>query len=183
MPDFDKNLQSIIKDSSIPMKRVDLNEATPAPRIDVGRSDFSDTTLQNNTTNDAYSILNNLSKRANFKEKGIFVTDATLKANQRYDKFNPIVSNQEDYVSYNQSVLSKGVNGILKGTNLAATTIAGGFAMLGGTVSAAFTGRLADIWDNEGLRNLDKWNNKVDQEYLPNYYSDIETSIILLTTL
>jgi hypothetical protein len=174
MPDFDKNLQSIIKDSSIPMERVDLNEATPAPRIDVGRSDFSDTTLQKNTTDDAYDILNNLSKRANFKEKGIFVTDATLKANQRYDKFNPIVSNQEDYVSYNQSVLSKGVNGILKGTNLAATTIAGGFAMLGGTVSAAFTGRLADIWDNEGLRNLDKWNNKVDQEYLPNYYSDVE---------
>ena len=174
MPDFDKNLQSTIKDTSIPMERVPLNEATPAPRIDVGRSDFSDTTLQKNATDDAYDILNNLSENANFKEKGRFVTDATLKANQRYDKFNPIVSNQEDYVSYNQSVLSKGVNGILKGTNLAATTIAGGFAMLGGTVSAAFTGRLADIWDNEGLRNLDKWNNKVDQEYLPNYYSDVE---------
>lgn len=174
MPDFDKNLQSIIKDSSIPMERVDLNEATPAPRIDVGRSDFSDTTLQKNTTDDVYDILNNLSANSNFKEKGRFVTDATLKANQRYEKFNPIVSNQEDYVSYNQSVLSKGVNGILKGTNLAATTIAGGFAMLGGTVSYAFTGRLADIWDNEGLRNLDKWNNKVDQEYLPNYYSDVE---------
>ena len=174
MPDFDKNLQSTIKDVSIPMERVDLNEATPAPRIDVGRSDFSDTTLQKNATDDAYDILNNLSKSADFKEKGRFVTDAVLKSNQRYEKFNPIVSNQEDYVSYNQSVLSKGVNGILKGTNLAATTIAGGFAMLGGTVSSAFTGRLADIWDNEGLRNLDKWNNKVDQEYLPNYYSDVE---------
>jgi hypothetical protein len=174
MPDFDKNLQSIIKDTSIPMEKVNLNEASPAPRIDVGRSDFGDTTLQKNTTDDAYDILNNLSKRADFKEKGKFVTDAVLKSNQRYEKFNPIVSNQEDYVSYNQGVLSKGVNGILKGTNLAATTIAGGFAMLGGTVSAAFTGRLADIWDNEGLRNLDKWNNKVDQEYLPNYYSDVE---------
>jgi hypothetical protein len=174
MPDFDKNLQSIIKETAIPMERVDLNEVTPAPRIDVGRSDFSDTTLQKNATDDAYDILNNLSKNADFKEKGRFITDAVLKSNQRYEKFNPIVSNQEDYVSYNQSVLSKGVNGILKGTNLAATTIAGGFAMLGGTVSAAFTGRLADIWDNEGLRNLDKWNNKVDQEYLPNYYSDVE---------
>ena len=174
MPDFDKNLQSIIKDASIPMQKVELNESSPAPRIAVGRSDFGDTTLQKNNTDNANDILNNLSKRADFKEKGTFITDAVLKSNQRYEKFNPIVSNQEDYVSYNQGILSKGVNGILKGTNLAATTIAGGFAMLGGTVSAAFTGRLADIWDNEGLRNLDKWNNKVDQEYLPNYYSNVE---------
>ena len=46
MPDFDKNLQSIIKETALPMERIDLTEATPAPRIDVGRSDFSDTTLQ-----------------------------------------------------------------------------------------------------------------------------------------
>lgn len=83
-------------------------------------------------------------------------------------------ANNEDAWGAQQSVLSKGVNGILKGTNLAATTIIGGFATLGGAISSMFTGRLADIWDNPVMQGLDKWNEKVDQEYLPNYYRDQE---------
>ena len=46
--------------------------------------------------------------------------------------------------------------------------------MLYGLGSSMATGRLADIWDNQGLRGLDEWNNKVDQEYLPNYYTKVE---------
>ena len=82
--------------------------------------------------------------------------------------------NNEDAWGAQQSVLSKGVNGILKGTNLAATTVVGGFGTLGGAVSAMFTGRLADIWDNPVMQGIDEWNEKVDQEYLPNYYTDQE---------
>jgi hypothetical protein len=83
-------------------------------------------------------------------------------------------ANNEDAWGAQQSVLSKGVNGILKGTNLAATTVVGGFGTLGGAVSAMFTGRLADIWDNPVMQGIDEWNEKVDQEYLPNYYTDTE---------
>ena len=83
-------------------------------------------------------------------------------------------ANNEDAWGAQQSVLSKGVNGILKGTNLAATTIVGGFATLGGAISSLFTGRLADIWDNPVMQGIDKWNEKVDQKYLPNYYTDEE---------
>jgi hypothetical protein len=83
-------------------------------------------------------------------------------------------ANNEDAWGAQQSVLSKGVNGILKGTNLAATTVVGGFGTLGGAVSSMFTGRLADIWDNPVMQGIDEWNEKVDQEYLPNYYTDTE---------
>jgi hypothetical protein len=83
-------------------------------------------------------------------------------------------ANNEDAWGAQQSIISKGVNGILKGTNLAATTVAGGFATLGGAVSSMFTGRLADIWDNPAMQAIDEWNEKVDQEYLPNYYTDTE---------
>ena len=83
-------------------------------------------------------------------------------------------ANNEDAWGAQQSIISKGVNGILKGTNLAATTVVGGFATMGGAISSLFTGRLADIWDNPIMQGIDKWNEKVDQEYLPNYYTDQE---------
>jgi hypothetical protein len=83
-------------------------------------------------------------------------------------------ANNEDAWGAQQSILSKGVNGILKGTNLAATTVVGGFGTAAGAISSMFTGRLADIWDNPIMQGIDKWNEKVDQEYLPNYYTDTE---------
>jgi hypothetical protein len=85
-------------------------------------------------------------------------------------------ANNEDAWGAQQSTLSKGINGVLKGTSLAATTIVGGFATLGGAISSMFTGRLADIWDNPVMQGIDKWNEKLDQEYLPNYYTDQETN-------
>ena len=83
-------------------------------------------------------------------------------------------ANNEDAWGAQQSVLSKGVNGILKGTSLAATTVVGGFAALGGAVASLFTGRMSDIWDNPIMQGIDKWNEKLDQEILPNYYTDQE---------
>ena len=91
----------------------------------------------------------------------------------RYDWTRP-GTNYEEMHAQQQSTWDRAANGILKGTNLAATTIAGGFAMLGGAAQSMFTGRLADIWDNGALRSLDKWNDKVDQEFLPNYYTEAE---------
>jgi len=102
------------------------------------------------------------------------VTSKELYDNRRYGVFSSDIVDIEDQKAYAQTFGEKAANGLLKGLNLTATTFAGGFAMLGGLGSAAFSGRLADIWDNPELRALDEWNNKVDQEYLPNYYTNVE---------
>jgi hypothetical protein len=91
---------------------------------------------------------------------------------RRFPVFNP--EKTESDFAYGQSLRDKAANGILKGVSLAATTVAGGFATLYGAVKSPFSGRLADIWDNEGLRSLDKYNNEVDNYILPNYYTDAE---------
>lgn len=181
MPDFDKNLQPIIRDNSLSLPSIDVKAPKAAQEINIGASNFPNPDLSDND-DDVYKKLSELSSKSNFSDKGIFVTDKTLKDNQRYKTFNPIVSNQEDYAAYNQSILEKGFNGVVKGANLAATTIAGGFGMLAGATVAPFTGRLADIWDNPIMRGLDEWNTKVDQEYLPNYYTDAEKNAAWYST-
>ena len=102
-----------------------------------------------------------------------YLSDVAADLTGRYDTVI-YGANNEDAWGAQQSTLSKGVNGILKGTNLAATTVIGGFATVGGAISSIFTGRLSDIWDNPVMQEMDKWNEKMDQEYLPNYYTDQE---------
>jgi len=104
------------------------------------------------------------------------VTAKELYQNRRYDIFSSQIPNLEDAYAQNQSFLEKGVNGILKGANLAGTTIVGGFAALGGAIASPFTGKLSTIWDNPIMNELDEWNEEVDQVYLPNYYSEQETN-------
>ena len=92
-------------------------------------------------------------------------------------------ANNEDIWGAKQGLLSKGINGTLKGLNLAATTVAGGFAMVGGAVQWALPGgKFSDIWENPVMKNLDAWNEKVDQEYLPNYYTDSEKNAAWYST-
>ena len=102
------------------------------------------------------------------------ISSQRLYETRRYSTFDENLVNIENQKAYAQSNWDKAANGVLKGLNLAATTIAGTGAMLAGTAKSIFTGRLADIWDNEGTRALDEWNQKVDNEYLPNYYTDVE---------
>lgn len=102
------------------------------------------------------------------------VSASDLYQNRRYDNYSADTIDIENQSANAQSRATQAVNGTLKGLNLAATTIAGGFGMLYGAVKSPFTGRLADIWDNEVMQGLDKWNNEVDQNYLPNYYSNEE---------
>lgn len=102
------------------------------------------------------------------------VTANELYENRRYDVFARDIIDIEDQNANVQSWYTQAANGILKGTNLAGTTIAGSFGMLYGTISSMATGRMADVWDNPIMQNLDKWNNEVDQNYLPNYYTNQE---------
>ena len=170
MPDFDRNLNPIVKDASLPTEEVLVKAPTPvAPRTfdsgpAVGGPGEGD-------------LLTSISRKSNFGDKGVFVTNDILDANRRYSTYNPTISNYEDFSAYGQSSWDKAANGVLKGLNLAATTVAGLGGLLYGVTKAALPGgKFSDLYDNEIMRGLDEWNTKVDNEYLPNYYTDKEKS-------
>ena len=101
-------------------------------------------------------------------------TAAELYENRRYPGYSKDIIDIEDSFANKQSTLNKAFNGIAKGGLLAGTTVVGSGGMLYGTVKSLFTGRMADIWDNEIMRGLDEINTEVDQNYLPNYYTNLE---------
>ena len=175
MPDFDKNLQPIIKDTSVSSLNPGVGEARDFAGPDPGRTIW-DAPKIDISEKDPYSELKKLSESSSFREKGVFVTDAVLNANKRYETYNPTIENQEDFASYGQSNWTKAANGLMKGVNLTATTVIGGFGMVVGAGAAIMPGgKFSDIWDNPIMQGLDEWNNKVDNEYLPNYASQVET--------
>jgi hypothetical protein len=103
------------------------------------------------------------------------ITANELFDNRRYDVYGRDIVDIEDQNAYAQPWYEQSYNGIVKGANLVGTTIAGGFGMLYGTLKGLGPdGKMSDIWDNEIMRNLDKWNREVDENYLPNYYTDVE---------
>jgi hypothetical protein len=166
MPDFDKDLIAPVerpKPWDLPPQ---VRPYTAKQLLD-GGADYAH-------TDNIFDKLDLASKNSKY-EVGEPVTYGQLQANQRYDAFNPTIDNMEDFAAYGQSTVDKAINGILKGTNLAATTVAGGFGMVGGAIKWALPGgKFSDIWDNSYMRTLDDWNTKVDQEFLPNYYTDAE---------
>jgi hypothetical protein len=129
----------------------------------------------NMTIDDLGQMINNTPKNPRLVSgETPFASDVASDLTGRY---NSVVygANNENAWAEQQGALSKAINGTLKGVNLAATTIAGGFGMVYGTAKAALPGgKLSDIWSNPVMDNLQKWNDEVDQKYLPNYYTDIE---------
>jgi hypothetical protein len=73
-----------------------------------------------------------------------------------------------------QSGWEQAAHGLMKGVNLTGTTVLGGFGTLYGIGKALFGGKLSHIWDNEIMHGLDNWNKRVDEEWLPNYYTNQE---------
>jgi hypothetical protein len=170
MPDFDKDLLPVIKDTSSPDFVVDAR-GVKNTQMAVGSATA---TPDLSETPSVFDKLNKYSSQTKTGTVRSFVTNAELAANKRYPTYNPTLDSQEDFNAYGQSGWEKAINGTLKGTNLAATTVAGGFAALGGLIASPFTGKLSTIWDNPVMQALDKWNEKVDNELLPNYYTDVE---------
>lgn len=168
MPDFDRSLNPITKDTSIPSRFVRVQAPMKPQDLGPGLEEYSGIDLSGEE--DIFAKIDRLSQSRE-REKGIPISRAELEANRRYDAYSPLIPDMEDFAAHGQAYWKKAVNGVLKGTSLAASTIAGGFATLGGLAIAPFTGRLADIWDNQAMRGLDKLNTKIDQEYLPNYYT------------
>ena len=165
MPDFDKNLKPILK-----------NEETHLPNLDNPVSSSGRAAYDQSVSNRQSAVDQFFGKGPIVNDMAPTVTAKELYENRRYDIFSSDITDIENQKANAQSWEKQAANGILKGLNLAATTTLGGFAMLGGALEATFSGRLADIWDNKNMRDLDDWNNKVDQEYLPNYYSTKETT-------
>ena len=165
MPDFDKDLNPILANTDT--SPLDLpNPATPVPHsyADLGGGrGASGSALDSFFGNGP--VVSNMLPTVSAKE---------LYENRRYGTYSANILDLEDQKAYAQSGWDKAANGILKGLNLAGTTVAGSFGMLVGAAKAPFSGRLADIWDNPIMRSLDEWNNEVDQVYLPNYYTDVE---------
>lgn len=167
MADFDKNLQPIIKETGYKGSPMPIG---PGMNFSSGGgggvSDLSQ-------KEDVFAELEAAGQ--DLRPKGLFISNAELEANKRYKTFNPTIGDYEDFAAQGQEWYKQAANGVLKGANLAATTVAGGFGMLYGVGKATlFTQKLSDIWDNEIMRGLDKWNEKVDNEYLPNYYTAAE---------
>ncbi len=94
---------------------------------------------------------------------------------ERYDS-TLVGQDHEQNQAAQQSALAQATNGLLKGVNLTATTVGGGLGTVYGIGKAiAPGGKFSDIWDNEFMQTIDEWNTNVDQNYLPNYYTNTET--------
>jgi hypothetical protein len=171
MADFDRNLQPIIKETGYKSSNIPLLAPKDPPMNfssgqGGGVSDLSQ-------KEDVFAELAAAGQK--FSQKGLFVSNAELEANKRYKTFNPTIGDYEDFAAQGQAWYKQAASGVLKGANLAATTVAGGFGMLYGVgKSLLFTQKMSDVFDNEIMRGLDDWNNKVDNELLPNYYTAAE---------
>ena len=178
MPDFDRNLQSTIKDTKLPI--VDVKVKAPQR---VSPVTFTGPGGDGSKPSTVFDLLNDASKTSYFGPKGIFVTNEALDDNIRYSTFNPTVENIEDYKAYGQSTLDRAFNGITKGVSLAGTTILGLGGLAYGSIKAALPGgKFSDIYNNEITRELDDFNTKLDREVLPNYYSQKETEAAWYST-
>jgi len=173
MPDFDKNLNPILANTQKALPVLD-NPATPVP------SDYAPLTSGGNLRQAEVDPI--FGKGPVVSKMLPTVSAAELYGNRRYATYDANIIDIEDQKAYAQSNLDKATNGVLKGLNLAATTVAGGFGMLYGAAKAPFSGRLADIWDNEVMRGLDEYNNEVDQNWLPNYYTNVEKNAAWYST-
>ena len=165
MPDFDKGLNPILTNTQKALPALD-NPATAVP------SDYAPLTSGGNLRQAEVDPI--FGKGPVVSKMLPTVSAAELYGNRRYATYDANIIDIEDQKAYAQSNWDKAANGVLKGLNLAATTVAGGFGMLYGAAKSPFSGRLADIWDNEVMRKLDDWNNEVDQNWLPNYYTNVE---------
>ncbi len=165
MPDFNKDLSPILVNKNTELPQFD-NPSTPIPSsyMGMGQYDLSGRDVEDPIFGKGPVVSKLLPT----------VTASELYENRRYDNYSADTLDIEDQNANAQSNWEKATNGILKGANLAATTVAGGFGMLYGAATSPFTGRFADIWDNPIMRKLDAYNAEVDQNFLPNYYSNKE---------
>ena len=128
-------------------------------------------------TPSALSALENsiLSNHGNGKQMGGGIPRSLAEStSRRYDAYVPGNYNNEDAYAQGQGWTEKMVNGVGKGLLLTGTTfLQSTLGMANGLARWAIDGRAASFYDNEFNRNLDELN-KASEDYLPNYYKDVE---------
>jgi 6-pyruvoyl-tetrahydropterin synthase len=127
------------------------------------------------TLDDLGQMVNNAPKNPRFVSgETPFASDVAGDLTGRYESVVYGANNENAYAQQ-QSGVEQAVRGTLKGANLVLTTMAGGAGMVYGGIKAVLPGgKFSDLWKNPIMDNLEKWNESVDQKYLPNYYTDIE---------
>jgi hypothetical protein len=173
MPDFDKLLNPIIKESKLSLPEINIQESKRYPSIQF--PDY-DNNIISGTPNDG-----DLESKAELfasmpagKQKGISVGFSELEANKRYDAYNPLLKSNEDFAAYGQDWGAKMVNGVGKGLLLTGTTfVQGTFGLVNGLIQWGKDGRFASFYDNDFNRNLDEIVKKAE-DVAPNFYTDIE---------
>jgi hypothetical protein len=173
MPDFDKDLNPFLlnQDKSLP------NLPNPSTDTPNNYQPLSGGALSGGAYGDLAGRGLDPIFGKSVKGSGLLPTVSAqeLYENRRYGVYSSDIIDIENQKANAQSGMMQAVNGTLKGLNLATTTVAGGFGMVYGIGKWALPGgKFSDIWDNEVMQGLDKWNNEVDQNYLPNYYTNIE---------
>ncbi|TXG86694.1 MAG: hypothetical protein E6R13_00005, partial [Spirochaetes bacterium] len=129
----------------------------------------------NEVDQDPISLLQSIidSPEIDPKRKGIPMS--SFSDDPRYSKGTRPGDNWEEAYAQNQTLTEKAIYGVTKGLNLAGTTVAGGFAnVLVGLPAWAMTGDITKIWNNPINQGLQEWNEKVDRELLPNFYTQQE---------
>jgi hypothetical protein len=99
---------------------------------------------------------------------------SSFSRDSRYSRGTRPGDDWEEAYAQNQEWYEKAFNGTVKGLNLAATTVAGGFGTLYGLGSAMVNGDATKIFNNSVNQELQAWNEKVDSELLPNFYTQRE---------
>jgi uncharacterized protein (DUF2267 family) len=95
--------------------------------------------------------------------------------NPRFDSFVPGDYNNEDAYAQGQGWTEKMVNGVGKGLVLTGTTfLQSTVGLANGLVNYIATGNFSSFYNNEMNRNLDNLNKELDDNLLPNYYTDVE---------
>jgi len=94
---------------------------------------------------------------------------------KRYSQGTRPGDDWEEAYAQNQTRWEKAYSGTIKGLNLAATTFVGGIGtVLYGLPSAFINGDITKIWNNQVSQGLQAWNEKMDREILPNFYTQQE---------
>lgn len=95
--------------------------------------------------------------------------------NPRYSSFLPGDYNNEDAYAQGQGWTEKMINGVGKGLVLTGTTfLQSTVGLLNGVGNWITTGNFSSFYNNQLNRSLDDANKELDDNLLPNYYTDIE---------
>ena len=165
MPDF-KGLDPVIVNQNTPELPSVYNPAPTSHNILIPTGGGANP--------ESEDIMHYYSVTSDFATDDQTITGAELKANKRYDTYNPNVQNQEDYAAYGQSWGSKMVSGVGKGLALTGTTfLQSTVGMVNGLAQWKDTGKFSSFYNNDFNKALDDFNKDLEDR-LPNYYSDVE---------